>query len=150
MNQKDRYQIQKILKESENFEDERKKYLMKWKDYDKFENIWELKSNFDNCQNVMIAYLKRRQDRFAKKNWTFIAIFREKRIDRRRQQSWTKKSFFFVSFFCVFLSSTLKDLHSLYRQAREACDVNNDARYENERFFISTSKILDSTSHFHE
>ena len=29
MNQKDRYQIQKILKENENFEDERKRYLMK-------------------------------------------------------------------------------------------------------------------------
>ena len=49
MNQKDRYQIQKILKKSENFEDERKKNLIKWKNYDKFENIWELKSNLDNC-----------------------------------------------------------------------------------------------------
>ena len=29
MNQKDRYQVQKILKESENFEDERRKYLVK-------------------------------------------------------------------------------------------------------------------------
>ena len=38
MNQKDRYQVQKILKESENFDDERKRYLIKWKDYDKFEN----------------------------------------------------------------------------------------------------------------
>ena len=68
MNQKNRYQIQKILKESENFEDKRRKYLMKWKDYDKFENTWELRSNFDNCQNVMIAYLKRRRNRFAKRN----------------------------------------------------------------------------------
>ena len=32
MNQKDRYQMQKILKENENFEDERRRYLMKWKD----------------------------------------------------------------------------------------------------------------------
>ena len=29
MNQKNRYQVQKILKESENFEDERRKYLVK-------------------------------------------------------------------------------------------------------------------------
>ena len=85
MNQKDRYQVQKILKESENFKDERRRYLVKWKDYDKFENTWELRSNLDNCQNVMIAYLKRRQNRFAKKNWTFVATFREKRIDQHRQ-----------------------------------------------------------------
>ena len=87
MNQKDRYQMQKMMKESENFEDERKKYLVKWKDYDKFENTWELRSNLDNCRDVMIAYLKRRQNRFAKRNWTFVATSREKRIDRHRQLS---------------------------------------------------------------
>ena len=61
-----------------------------------------------------------------------------------------KKSFLLVSFSCVFLSSISKDLHSLYRQAREACDVNNDATNENERFFASTSKSFDSISHSHE
>ena len=85
MNQKNRYQIQKILKESKNFEDERRIYLVKWKDYDKFENTWELRSNLDNCQNAMIAYLKRRRDRFARRNWAFVSTFREKRVDRRRQ-----------------------------------------------------------------
>ena len=38
MNQKNRYQVQKILEESEDFEDERRRYLVKWKNYDKFEN----------------------------------------------------------------------------------------------------------------
>ena len=150
MNQKDRYQMQKILKESENFEDERRRYLIKWKDYDKFENTWELRSNLDNCQNVMIAYLKHRRNRFAKINWAFVATSREKRVDRYRQQSWTKKSFLLASFSCVFLFSTSKDLHSFYHQAREACDVNNDVMYEDERFFASTSKFFDSTFHFHE
>ena len=85
MNQKDRYQMQKILKKSENFEDERKRYLVKWKNYDKFENTWELRSNLDNCQNVMIAYLKRRRNRFVRRNWAFVATSREKKIDRHRQ-----------------------------------------------------------------
>ena len=150
MNQKNRYQVQKILKKSENFEDERRRYLVKWKNYDKFENTWELRSNLNNCQNVMIAYLKRRQDRFARRNWAFVAASREKRIDRHRQQNWTKKSFFFTSFSCVLLFSILEDLHSSYHQAREACDVNSDAKYEDEWFFASTSKSLDSTSRSYE
>ena len=98
----------------------------------------------------MIAYLKRRRDRFAKKNWAFVATSREKKVDRYRQQSWTKKSSFLALFFYVLLFSTSKDLHSSYRQAHEACDVNNDAIYENERSFASTSKSFDSTFHFHE
>ena len=130
MNQKNRYQVQKILKKSENFENERRKYLMKWKDYDKFENTWELRSNLDNCQNVMIAYLKRRQNRFATRNWAFVATSREKKIDRYRQQSWTKKSFFLVLFSCVLFSSTSKDLHSFYRQARRTCSTSSrNSRY---------------------
>ena len=150
MNQKDRYQVQKILEESENFENKRRKYLVKWKDYDKFENTWELKSNLDNCQNAMIAYLKRRQNRFARRNWAFVATSREKKVDRHRQQSWTKKSSFLASFSCVFLFSISKDSHFLYRQAREACDVNNDTTYEDEQSFISTSESRDSTFHSHE
>ena len=150
MNQKDRYQMQKLLKKSQNFENERKRYLMKWKDYDKFENTWELKSNLDNCQNAMIAYLKRRRNRFARRNWAFVATSREKRVDRYRQQSWTKKSSLFASFRYVLLSLISRDSHSFYHQAREACDVNNDAMYEDERFFASTSKFVDSTFHSRE
>ena len=150
MNQKDRYQVQKILKESEDFKNERRKYLVKWKDYDKFENTWELRSNLDNCQNAMIAYLKRRQNRFAKRNWACASTSREKRVDRHRQQNWTKKSFFFASFSYVLLSSVSEDSHSSYHQARETYDVNNDIEYEDERSFASSSKSLDSTSHSHE
>ena len=78
MNQRDRYQIQKILKKSENFENEQRKYLVKWKDYNKFENIWELKSNFHNCQNVIIAYLKHRRNRFVKKNEHSLQLLKKK------------------------------------------------------------------------
>ena len=98
----------------------------------------------------MTAYLKRRRNRFAKKNWAFVATSRKKKVDRHRQQNWTKKSSLFASFSCVFLFSVSKDLYSFYRQAREACDVNNDAIYEDEQSFASTSEFLNSISHSHE
>ena len=65
MNQEDRYQVQKISEKSENFENERKKYLVKWKDYDEFENTWELRSNFDNrlpWQELKAAFMTKRRN----------------------------------------------------------------------------------------
>ena len=54
MKQEDWYKVEKILKHK-NINKQRY-YLVKWKSYFNFENIWELERNLNRCLKIIKKY----------------------------------------------------------------------------------------------
>ena len=66
MEQEDQYKVEKILK----YKDISKKrhYLVKWKDYLNFKNIWESEENLDRCSETIEKYLWKEHSQINKQN----------------------------------------------------------------------------------
>ncbi|KAL9047690.1 MAG: hypothetical protein Q9162_007965, partial [Coniocarpon cinnabarinum] len=55
--QEPEYKVETIL--SSRMRREQRQYLVKWKEYENHENIWEPVKNLANCQNALRAYQER-------------------------------------------------------------------------------------------
>ena len=94
--QEDWYKVEKILKYKNIHR--QKHYLIKWKSYSDFENIWELEENLDRCLEIIEKYSQREHSQISKQDWISselwsnqITCLRENHLKKTQQLS--QKSF---------------------------------------------------------
>ena len=71
--QEDWYKVKKILKHKNI--NKQKHYLVKWKSYSDFKNIWELEENLDKCSEIMKKYSQKKHSQISKQNWISVKLW---------------------------------------------------------------------------
>ena len=65
--QEDWYKVEKILKHK-NINKQRH-YLVKWKSYSNFKNIWKSEENLNKCSEIIEKYSQREHSQISKQDW---------------------------------------------------------------------------------
>ena len=66
MEQESQYKVEKILKHKDI--NKKEHYLVKWKDYFNFKNIWKSEENLDRCSETIEKYLWKEYSQINKQN----------------------------------------------------------------------------------